>query len=209
MKYLKLKMDFDKIVSRTVVVPADLSLAFLHGVIQDTFGWLDYHQYEFTIPGDRQHRNWTDLCEVMDSDDKIKYLEAAEMPISKLFGKKGAKITYTYDFGDGNEVAVESLGSVAKPDRKDFATEGPDVVEDSAGMGGIEGIVRIAKKGKGKDYEALKDWLWGAFGKCVEHVLDYPDAGDIYSRVFKLVKAVATANPKAPCKYWLDYIVRG
>ena len=34
MKYLKLKMDFDGIVSRTVVVPADWSLAFLHGVIQ-------------------------------------------------------------------------------------------------------------------------------------------------------------------------------
>ena len=33
MKYLKLQMDFDKIVSRTVVVPADWSLAFLHGDI--------------------------------------------------------------------------------------------------------------------------------------------------------------------------------
>lgn len=208
MNYLKLKMDFDKIVSRTVVVPADLSLAFLHGVIQDAFGWLDYHQYEFTLPGDRQHRDWTELCEVMYGDDEIKYLEAAEMPISELLAKKGAKIAYTYDFGDCNEVEIESLGSVSKPDRKDFATKGPDVVEDSAGMGGIEAIVKTAKKGKGKDYEALEDWLWGAFGKCVEHVLDYPDAGDIYSRVFKLVKAVATANPKAPCKFWLDYIVR-
>lgn len=208
MKYLKLKMDFDKIVSRTVVVPSDWSLAFLHGVIQQTFGWLDYHQYEFTIPGDRQNRNWTELCEVLYSDDKIKYLEAAEMTISKLLGKKGASIDYTYDFGDCNEVKVTSLGAVAKPIRKDFATKGPDVVEDSRGVGGIEGIVKIAKTGKGKKYKMLEDWLWGAFGKCVDDVLDYPDTGDIYTRVFRLVKIAATANPKAPCTCWLDYLGR-
>ena len=37
MKYLILKMDFDRIVSRTVVVPGDWSLAFLHMVIQKTY----------------------------------------------------------------------------------------------------------------------------------------------------------------------------
>ena len=206
MKYLKLKMDFDKIVSRTVVVPADWSLAFLHGVIQQTFGWLDYHQYEFTVPGDKQHRNWTELCEVMFSDDTIKYLEAAEMPISKLLGKKGAAIDYTYDFGDCNDVKVTSLGTVKKPTRADFATQGPDVVEDSRGVGGIEGIVKIAKTGKGKEYKMLETWLWEAFGKCVDHVLDYPDAGDIYTRVFRLVKTSATADPKSPSACWLDYL---
>ena len=187
-----------------MVVPADLSLAFLHGIIQDAFGWLDYHQYEFSIPGDKKRRSWTEFHEVMFPNE----LEAAEMPISELLGKKGAQLDYTYDFGDCNEVAIESLGSVAKPDFKDFATEGPDVIEDSAGLGGIEGIVKIAEKGKGKDYKMLKEWLWGAFGKHVEDVLDYPDVSDIYGRVFKLVKAVATANPKALCTCWLDYLVR-
>ena len=206
MKYLKLKMDFDKIVSRTVVVPADWSLAFLHGVIQQTFGWLDYHQYEFTVPGDKQHRNWTELCEVMFSDNAIKYLEAAEMPISKLLGKKGAAIDYTYDFGDCNDVKVTSLGAVKKPTREDFATQGPDVVEDSRGVGGIEGIVRIAKKGKGKELKMLETWLWESFGKCIDHVLDYPDVGDIYTRVFRLVKTVATADPKSPSACWSDYL---
>lgn len=204
MKYLKLKMDFDKIVSRTVVVPADWSLAFLHGVIQQTFGWLDYHQYEFTVPGDKQNRSWTELCEY--GDDEIRGLEAAEMPIAELLGEKGAAIDYTYDFGDENEVKITSLGAVAKPDLKSFATKGPDVVEDSRGFGGIEGIVMIAKAGKGKQYKTLEDWLWNAFGKCVDKVLDYPDVRDIYTRVFRLVKTAATANPKTPCTCWHDYL---
>lgn len=45
-----------------------------------------------------------------------------------------------------------------------------------------------------------------AFGKCVDHVLDYPDAGDIYTRVFRLVKTAATADPKSPSACWLDYL---
>ena len=39
MKYIKLKMDFDGVVSRTVVVPSDWSLAFLHGVVPMEFSF--------------------------------------------------------------------------------------------------------------------------------------------------------------------------
>ena len=81
MKYLKLKMDFDEIVSRTVVVPSDWSLAFLHDVIQAVFGWLDYHEYEFAIPGDAQKRRWTERSEGLDDMGLGKYLESAETPI--------------------------------------------------------------------------------------------------------------------------------
>ena len=51
MKYIKLRMDFEGIVSRTVVVPSDWSLAFLHGVIQAVFGWLDYHERRIRMYG--------------------------------------------------------------------------------------------------------------------------------------------------------------
>lgn len=207
MKYLKLKMDFDEIVSRTVVVPSDWSLAFLHGVIQAVFGWLDYHEYEFSIPRDAQKRKWTEQSESIDGFGGGKYLEASETPISALVGKKGDKIDYTYDFGDCNEVEITLLGTVAKPNPKEFATEGPDVVEDSAGAGGIAGIVEIAKQGKGKQYKEIAGWLRSAFKKHIDDVLDYPDVRDIYTRVFGLVKTASTANPKAVSRCWLDYIV--
>ena len=207
MKYLKLKMDFDEIVSRTVVVPSDWSLAFLHGVIQAVFGWLDYHEYEFSIPRDAQKRKWTEQSENIDDFGDGKFLEASETPISALVGKKGDKIDYTYDFGDCNEVEITLLGTLAKPSPKEFATEGPDVVEDSAGIGGIAGIVEIAKQGKGKQYKEVSGWLWGAFKKHIDDVLDYPNVRDIYTRVFRLVKTASTANPKAVSTCWLDYIV--
>ena len=181
MKYLILKMDFDRIVSRTVVVPGDWSLAFLHMVIQKTFGWLDYHQYDFSKSEKDCERKWTiNSAELGDLED---YMEASQTSIIDVLCKKGDKLSYTYDLGDCN------------------------VVEDSAGMGGIEGIVTIAKEGKGKQYKMLKDWLHGAFGKTPEQVLSYPSVGDIYGRVFHLVKTVSTANPKALSDCWTDYFV--
>ena len=99
------------------------------------------------------------------------------------------------------------LGTVAKPSPKEFATDGPDVVEDSAGVGGIAGIVAVAKHGKGKQYKQVADWLWGAFKKRIDDVLDYPSVEDIYTRVFRLVKTASTANPKAISACWLDYVI--
>ena len=207
MKYIKLRMDFEGIVSRTVVVPSDWSLAFLHGVIQAVFGWLDYHEYEFSVPGDPQKRRWTEQSASLDGFGVGKFLESSETQISALVGKKGDKIDYTYDFGDCNEVEITLLGTVAKPSPKEFATEGPDVVEDSAGVGGIAGIVAIAKQGKGKEYKQVSEWLRRAFKKHIDDVLDYPSVRDIYTRVFGLVKTASTANPKAVSNCWQDYIV--
>ena len=109
--------------------------------------------------------------------------------------------------GDCNEVEITLLGTVAKPSPKEFATEGPDVVEDSAGVGGIAGIVAIAKQGKGKEYKQVSEWLRRAFKKHIDDVLDYPSVRDIYTRVFGLVKTASTANPKAVSNCWQDYIV--
>ena len=207
MKYLKLRMDFNGIASRTLVVPSDWSLAFLHGVIQAVFGWLDYHEYEFTKPGDPQKRRWTEQSESLDDFGPGEYLESSETSISALLGKKGDKIDYTYDFGDYNEVEITLLGMVAKPSPKEFATEGPDVVENSAGVGGMVGIIEIAKQGKGKQYKQVSEWLWRAFKKRIDDVLDYPSVRDIYTRVFSLVKTASTADPKAVSTCWLDYLV--
>ena len=48
--YIKLKFEYifpEAGIDRTVVVPKDWSLAFLHEVIQECFGYLDYHEHEF------------------------------------------------------------------------------------------------------------------------------------------------------------------
>ena len=174
-------------------------------VIQKTFGWLDYHQYDFSKSEKGYERKWTINSE--EPSDFGDYMESSQTSIIYVLGKKGDKLSYTYDFGDYNEVEIVVVGVAKKPNIKDFATIGPDVVEDSAGMGGIEGIVTIAKEGKGKQYKMLKDWLHGAFGKTPEQVLSYPSVGDIYGRVFHLVKTVSTANPKALSDCWTDYFV--
>ena len=86
MKYLILKMDFDRIVSRTVVVPGDWSLAFLHMVIQKTFGWLDYHQYDFSKSEKGCERKWTINSEEL--SDFGDYMESSQTSIIDVLGKR-------------------------------------------------------------------------------------------------------------------------
>ncbi len=102
-EYIKLKLEyvFPKAeIDRTVVVPKDWSLAFLHEVIQKSFGYLDHHEHEF-IDAKKTHYvreedpNWDMMApfggEV--EEQKLDY----DFKISSLLKKKGDTLDYVYD----------------------------------------------------------------------------------------------------------------
>ena len=73
-------------------------------------------------------------------------------------------------------------------------TKGPDLIEDSAGLGGTEGVVSILR---GKDSSQKKEalaWLAAAFRKSPEAVLHEPDAVEIFLRIYRLVHLVSVAE---------------
>lgn len=208
MKYVKLRFDFDDLITRTVVVPADWSLAFLHLVIQDTIGWLDCHMYEFKL--EPQGRTvWVENPEAdAEEDPDLEFKPANQTPISAVLSKKGAQLHYVYDFGDYNEVTIELLGSSRKPSPDQFKSMGPYAIEDCAGLGGMAAILAILERPKSEAYAKLEEWLLFAFQKRIEDIAIFPTKSDIYGRVFKLVRAIGTANPTAPDDCWRDYLVQ-
>lgn len=115
-------------------------------------------------------------------------LLAAEVDIGKVLKKAGDKLDYMYDFGDGNEIEITNLGAVSGFDVADFASVGPDLVEDSAAFGFTPGIVKLlAKKGKkSAQAQECEAWLDGTFGKTVRAVLREPSAAEIHARVWHL-----------------------
>ena len=86
---LRLKISLlDTKVWREVVVPAGFSLAQLHSVIQLSMGWEDCHLHGF-FQGRSALEPKTRLADVL--------------------GKVGAKLLYTYDYGDSWDHEVKLL----------------------------------------------------------------------------------------------------
>jgi len=87
---------------RRVLVPAGLTLAQLHHVLQATIGWWDAHLHEFEIGPDRFGVPNIEMEEVRNE-------RAVRM--STALHKVGAKARYTYHFGDGwvHDVLVERV----------------------------------------------------------------------------------------------------
>ena len=50
---------------RRILIPSRCTFRRLHRVIQETFGWFDYHLHEFTVPDEYEvrHDNQTNLRE--------------------------------------------------------------------------------------------------------------------------------------------------
>lgn len=88
---------------RRVVVPAAISLAGLHTVIQATMGWEDSHLHMFLISGKR-------YGPPENEDGGLELLDAARYQLGDLVAE-GDRFLYVYDFGDDwrHEITVETL----------------------------------------------------------------------------------------------------
>src|SRR5229473_1639416 len=95
---------------RRLLVPADVTLAQLHDVLQATMGWEDGHMHEFSIGQRRFGRP--------DPEDRLMGMSSAEnermVRLSSILGRVGSKAIYMYDFGDSWEhsIALEKRLSV-------------------------------------------------------------------------------------------------
>lgn len=181
----------DDVFVRTVVVPSEYSLVFLHAVIQESFGWLNYHQFAFIKDGITYDMPESDDIP-LEQDER----EAARTQIGLLFSKTGEKCSYEYDFGDSNEVEITYKGKVPKYDEKHFEATGPDLIEDSAAFGYTHGIVELLSA-KSKTMKARKciAWIGDAFGLTPEKALAVPSPFEIAERVWKLIDFVQNSIP--------------
>ena len=194
LKYVYPKSNID----RTVVVPNDWTLAFLHEVVQECFGWLDYHLHEF-VDGKEVHYVTQEDPDRASMARQVghKYIEKLDrdVRISAVLKKKGDMLDYIYDFGDDNRVKIKCLGIVADFDEEQFESCGPDLIEDSMGFMGTPGIVKILSGDKkSAQYKECVRWLDEAFHKSPSAVLVEPSVGEIFARVEHMVRLVCTAS---------------
>jgi hypothetical protein len=87
---------------RRLLVPAGMTLDQLHHVLQAAMGWEDCHMHEFSKGGRRfgQPGPGDGLMWAEDVEDE------GTVPLYTVLGRVGAKMRYTYDFGDDWEHGI-------------------------------------------------------------------------------------------------------
>lgn len=98
-KFITLKVALiETDISRTVVVPDNLTLSDLSNVIMTMFGWLGGHLWEYEMGREVVYAEPSEYDE--DFSRFSKRVDSRKVTLSKAFPVRGSKMTYTYDFGD-------------------------------------------------------------------------------------------------------------
>ncbi len=148
---------------RRVLVPAQMPLDQLHGVIQAVFGWLDYHLHNFQTGGFRGPCYAPlDPDGLADSFGEPSLDESA-VRVGELLGEPGSKMVYTYDFGDDWEHAITVEKILTDDDGGQLPRctggRGAAPAEDSGGTWGWANIVRAVNDPEHEEHEEYREWL--------------------------------------------------
>jgi hypothetical protein len=148
---------------RRVLVPADTTLAKLHNVLQIAIGWGDEHMHEFRAGQRRFGRP-----EPAEPFMRMPRVESERtVVLSAVLQRVGAKMIYTYDFGDNWEhgILLEKQ-LVAEPHTTyPICTDGQFACppEDCRGIPGYYDLLDALADPSHPRHEELCDWTGGEF----------------------------------------------
>lgn len=147
---------------RRLLVPASITLAKLHDVLQTTMGWHDCHMHEFRA-GERHfgRPDPEDISMGMQVENE------RTVKLSSVLRRPGAKIVYTYDFGDNWEHAVVLEKQMPLlPDMSDpICIDGnlacpPD---DCGGIPGFYELLDALADPNHEQHQEMRDWVGDDF----------------------------------------------
>ena len=157
---LKVTLRFTKPpIWRRLLVPATLTLAQLHDVLQTAMGWDNGHMHEFRI-GDRHFGT-------PDPEDQLMGMPPVESErtarLSNALQKPRAKLTYTYDFGDGWEHSIVlEKRLAADPEASYPVCTGGQLAcppEDCGGIPGYYDLIEAIADPDHERHEEISEWV--------------------------------------------------
>jgi hypothetical protein len=138
---------------RRLEVPADISLARLHTVIQIAFGWSDDHLHVFETPYGSFGTAGTDLG----------YRAETSATLEQVASAVNDKLCYTYDFGDDwdHDIRVEKVLDDNEQAGYPRCTGGRRAAppEDCGGIWGYAELVRVLSDPADDEHQDRLDWL--------------------------------------------------
>ncbi len=153
-------LEIEPPIWRRLLVPAEITLAELHFVVNEAMGWTNSHLHSFTI----DKRTFGDL--ELDPHNELKFENEGEVTLEALVDT-GDKFTYDYDFGDGwaHQIEIEAREAfdhrVAYPLCIGGARACPP--EDSHGPLAYPEFLAAIRDPKHPEHEEALTWIGGFF----------------------------------------------
>jgi hypothetical protein len=144
---------------RRLLLPADLTLAGLHNVLQSAMGWEYSHLHEFQVG--RQRYGEPVLNDGGFSVDSL--MDERQVRLHQVLGRVGAKAIYIYDFGDGWEhgMVLEKRLPVDPSLAYPACTGGQRACppEDCGGIPGFYELLEAIQNPKHERHKELLEWV--------------------------------------------------
>ena len=158
---------------RRLLVPAVLTLAQLHVVLQIAMEWEGGHMHEFRVG----HRHFGQS----DPEDLSMGMPPVEnertVRLAGVLRRVGARVIYTYDFGDSWEhgIVLEKRLPVDPITKYPVCTDGQLACppEDCGGVPGFYDLVEVITDPNHERHEELSEWISDDFDPqafSVDHV---------------------------------------
>lgn len=148
---------------RTLKVPGDANLAWLHAVLQTAMGWTNSHLHHFlTLDGCYAPRGGhSELGGDLDPPR-----DEAKATLQQIAPSKGVEFGYEYDFGDSWEHAI-TVERILPPGNRTLAVcvdgAGACPPEDCGGVPGYAELLKALRNPKHSEHASMKEWLGREF----------------------------------------------
>lgn len=151
---------------RRVVVPASITLAGLHTVIQAAMGWEDSHLHMFMLDGQRYGRP-----EEGDRESGSDLRDAADQRLGDLI-MAGDRFLYVYDFGDDwrHEITVAAIRALEPDEAVPAVLAGARACppDDSGGPHGYPEMLQALRDPDHQDHAHHRDWIGSFDGEAFD-----------------------------------------
>ena len=144
---------------RRLLVPGEMTLAELHGVVQTAMGWSNSHLHEFEIDGERYG-----MPDPEGESDEV--ADEARVPLLRIAGE-GTRLRYAYDFGDDwrHDVTVEKVFPPQPGTRYPSCIAGRRACppEDVGGPWGYQDFLAAVGDPDHEEHQDWLEWVGGRF----------------------------------------------
>jgi len=143
---------------RQLLVPETFTFHQLHEVIQMSFGWENYHLYQFSPQG---YGSYPIIAIPSKDDWKKPDMNATKTKLNKVFTAEKQKFTYIYDFGDDwvHQIVLEKILPDEIKSPVCLGGKGCCPPEDCGGVWGYENLKVILADPKHEEHQEMKEWL--------------------------------------------------
>jgi hypothetical protein len=163
-KIYQLKMTLKYIrppIWRRMEVPAEVTLAELHLILQVAMGWTNSHLHQFKV-GKMYYGEPS-----IDEFSELNLKDESKARLQKVLSKPKQKMIYEYDFGDGwkHDLVLEKILQPSPGVRYPRCLAGARACppEDCGGVHGYANFLEAISDPEHEEHDEYLDWIGGEF----------------------------------------------